>query len=117
MSLFGLNTKIGTDFVFTVKLPYMGRDKGKLGLKKSSDMYYQIQGELHILEKNVCLFAVWTSPLKNMYVERIERDENFFISKMKTRLLTFYNDWLLPELADPRLKRSMAVREPEQSNC
>lgn len=96
----------------------MERNKeGKLGLKKSDDMYYQIQGQLHILEKNVCLFAVWTSSLQRMYVERIERDETFFNSKMGTRLITFYNDWLLPELADPRLKRNMAVREPGQLNC
>lgn len=85
----------------------MERNKeGKLGLKKSDDMYYQIQGQLHILEKIVCLFA-----------ERIERDETFFNSKMETRLVTFYSDWLLPELADPRLKKSMAVREPGQLNC
>lgn len=95
----------------------MERNKeGKLGLKKSADLYYQIQGTLHIFEKKICLFAVWTSTLQNMYVERIERDEDFFDSKMKIHLVGFYNDWLLPELADPRLKRSMAVREPRQSN-
>lgn len=83
--------------------------QGKLELKKSDDLYYQIQGQLHILEKNVCLFSIWTSTQYNMYVERIERDEKSFISKMRTQLVSFYNDWLLPELIDPRLKRNMAV--------
>lgn len=92
----------------------MEKDKdGKFGLKKSDDLYYQIQGQLHILNVNVCLFAIWTSSLHNLYVQRINRDEDFFKTKMETRLLSFYYDWLLPELIDPRLKRNMAVREPE----
>ncbi len=80
-------------------------------MKKSHDMFYQIQGQLHILEKNVCLFAIWTSSQYKMYVEKIERDENFFITKMKSRLVSFYHDWLLPELVDSRLRRNMPVRE------
>lgn len=91
----------------------MERDKqGKWSLKKTHDMFYQIQGQLHILEKNVCLFAIWTSSQYKMYTERIVRDEFFFTSKMKNQLTTFYNEWLLPELIDPRLQRTMPVREP-----
>ena len=87
-------------------------NQGTWSLKKSHDIFYQIQGELHILEKNICLFAIWTSTQYKMYVERIERDENFFVSKMKNRLTTFYHDWLLPEIVNPRLTRNMPVREP-----
>lgn len=46
-----------------------------------------------------------------MYVERIERDDDFF-AKMENKLLTFYNDWLVPELLDPRLGRHMPIRVP-----
>lgn len=80
-------------------------------LKKTDDIYYHIQGLLHILQKDFCLFGIWTCTQHKMYVEKIERDVAFF-SKMKDRLTSFYHDWLLPELIDPRLKRNMEIRVP-----
>lgn len=84
-----------------------------LGQNRTDDIYYQIQGQLHICEKNVCIFSIWTSTQHKMYVEKITKDEGFFDAKKKDRLHTFYYDWLLPELVDPRLKRNMAIRVPE----
>ncbi|KAJ6647984.1 hypothetical protein Bhyg_03209 [Pseudolycoriella hygida] len=98
-----------------LKLPYIGKDNlGVLGLKRTDDIYYQIQGQLHILDKSVCLFAIWTSTRCNMFIEKINRDEQFYKTKMENQLISFYYDWLLPELIDPRLKRNMQVREPLQ---
>lgn len=90
----------------------MTKDKRVLGLNKNDDIYFDIQGQLHICKKRICLFAVWTSNRHRMYVEKIERDDNFFNTKMKEKLLSFYNDWLVPELVDPRLSRSMQIRIP-----
>lgn len=87
-----------------------------LGLKKSDSIYYDIQGQLHICEKQICIFAIWTSTQHKMYTERIERDDAFFDTKMKSQLLSFYNDWMLPELVDPRLCRNMEIKVPNSSN-
>ena len=83
-------------------------------LKRNHNIYYDIQGQLHICDKKTCLLVIWTSNRYNVFIERIEKDDNFFNEKMKGRLISFYNDWLLPELIDPRLKRGMAIREPNK---
>lgn len=33
---------------------------GELKLKTSHDYYYQVQGQLHITERQYCYFIVWT---------------------------------------------------------
>lgn len=84
-------------------------------LKKNHNIFYDVQGQLHICKKNVCLFAIWTSNRYRMHIERIERDSNFFDNKMITKLSTFYNDWLLPELVNSRLSRNMPIRQANDS--
>ncbi len=70
----------------------------------------QIQGQLHIANKNVCYFVVWTT--QDQFVEQIERDDKFWTEKMEMKLCYFYNYALLPEIIDPRTCRSMEIREP-----
>lgn len=43
------------------KLNFMNIIDGELKLKTSHDYYYQIQGQLHITERQNCYFVVWTS--------------------------------------------------------
>ncbi|XP_047525801.1 uncharacterized protein LOC125063416 [Pieris napi] len=74
------------------------------------DWYYQIQGQLHISEKKLCLFAVWTGQQFPLKVEVISRDEGFWCQKMKPKLINFYEKCLLPEYIDPRKSRSMPIR-------
>lgn len=95
----------------TEKLDCLEVNENQVELKKNHNIFYDVQGQLHICNKNVCLFAIWTSNRFQMHVQRIERDTNFFDNKMIKKLTTFYNDWLLPELVDPRLSRSMQVRQ------
>lgn len=88
------------------------KDQKIVGLKRKDNVYYEIQGMLKICNKTSCLFAIWGSSQRKMYVERIDRDNDFFETKMKPKLLSFYYDWLLPELIDPRLKYGMPLRIP-----
>lgn len=90
------------------------KDGQVIGLKKSHNIYFDIQGQLQICNKGICLFSIWTSSHQKMYVEKIKRDENFFNTKMKGQLQTFFNDWLLPELADSRSARTMPIRQPKE---
>ena len=55
--------------------------------------YYQVQGQLHITRQSYCLFAVWTE--SGLKVERIERDDDFWKSKMEEKLTKFYNNFFI----------------------
>lgn len=111
-----MSISLVTNSMFTAKLNFMElSDKTRFyQLKRNHNIYYDIQGQLHICEKETCLFVIWTSNRYKVFIERVEKDDNFFHEKMENRLISFYNDWLLPELIDPRLKRGMAIREPKK---
>jgi hypothetical protein len=44
---------------------------------KNHDYHYQIQGQLHISNKNDCYLTVWTCKEKSLKVETIRRDNDF----------------------------------------
>ncbi|KAI5631791.1 yqaJ-like viral recombinase domain-containing protein [Phthorimaea operculella] len=74
--------------------------------------YYQIQGQLHITQKDVCMLGIWFGETVPMKVYLIQRDDKFWKTKMETKLVKFYYDCMLPELVDPRHSRSMSIRDP-----
>lgn len=84
----------------------------KLRVNQNHDWYFQVQGQLHISNKSQCILAVWTGSDFPLKVERILRDDKFWEEKMLTKLSNFYMDCILPELIDPRVTRSMNVRDP-----
>ncbi|XP_063389242.1 uncharacterized protein LOC134675024 [Cydia fagiglandana] len=84
---------------------------GKYVMDINHDWYYQIQGQLHIADKRVCIFAIWTGPEFTMKVVRIPKDDDFWEQKMLPKLSRFYHDCVLLEIIDPRKSRSMAIRD------
>ena len=74
---------------------YMLKDKetGKYNLDKKSEYYFQIQGCLNILDKPFCDFAVSTG--KDLYVERIKKDEQFF-KEFSKKVKEFFFRFFLP---------------------
>lgn len=91
---------IGDDTIVEIKCPYAARQVSPTDamLNKISDIhrifdkiddtrmnqrhayYFQVQGQLHITQRNYCIFAVWTPfGLKYTFVER---DDRFWESKM-----------------------------------
>ncbi|XP_075530168.1 uncharacterized protein LOC142563505 [Dermacentor variabilis] len=93
------------------KLHYMTIDRsGNIALKPRSDYWYQIQGQLNITERQACFFVVRTE--KSLFVQEIARDDNFWSDHMLPLLSRFYRFCLVPELVDPRVPRSLPVREP-----
>lgn len=48
-----------------------------------------------------------------MKVNNVERDDDFWEANMKEKLERFYMTCLLPEIIDPRKRRSLPIREPE----
>ncbi|XP_041971818.1 uncharacterized protein LOC121727854 isoform X2 [Aricia agestis] len=79
-------------------------------INRRHDWYFQIQGQLHVTKKNLCLFAVWTGEQFPLKMEKITRDDEFWQNEMQTRLYKYYNECLLPEIVDPRKSRSMPLR-------
>lgn len=78
---------IGDDTVIEIKCPAAARDLtpldaaknkkincvevigGKLKLKKKHNYMYQIQGQMHLAQKEYCYFVIWT-PF-GMHVEKV----------------------------------------------
>lgn len=80
-------------------------------MKQSHIYYYQVQGQLHITQRDYCIFAIWT-PL-GLKVETIVRDDIFWNENMEKKLVQFYEQCLLPEIVDPRRERNMPIRDPD----
>lgn len=75
--------------------------------------YFQMQGQLHITKTTTCLFGIWFGDDNPMKVYYVERDDQFWETKMKSQLQIFYLSCLLPELIDSRQERGMNIRDPE----
>lgn len=97
------------------KLKYIKFEKNTeniIGLKRNHKYFYQIQGQLHVTNRKKCIFAIWASKNHQLYVEEIERDDEFWKTEMETQLIDFFKDWLLPEIVDPRYLRGLPIKEP-----
>ncbi|KAL4718598.1 hypothetical protein ACJJTC_018073 [Scirpophaga incertulas] len=104
ISAFGMNAE---DAVKDKKIKFWNSDGT---INRRHEWFYQIQGQLHIAKKNLCLFAVWTGIEFPMKIEKIIRDDDFWQNQMETRIVNYYNKCLLPEIVDPRKSRSMPLR-------
>lgn len=100
------------DAIVKKKITFWKLFEKKYRVNQNHDWYFQVQGQLHISNKRSCILAVWTGSNFPLKVEYILRDDKFWEEKMKMKLTHFYMDCILPELIDPRVTRSMKVREP-----
>ncbi|KAF0709769.1 YqaJ domain-containing protein, partial [Aphis craccivora] len=66
------------------KLPQCELFDKKLKLKKNSNYYYQIQGQMHICKKTKCYFVIYTSYWTS--IERVDYDDDFWQTKMAPKL-------------------------------
>ncbi|XP_076301597.1 uncharacterized protein LOC143219551 [Lasioglossum baleicum] len=85
------------------------RDDSRLNVKHM--YYFQVQGQLHVTQRQYCIFAVWT-PFGIKHTT-VERDDEFWKEKMLQPLQRFYEDCLIPEIVDSRKKRRKDYREPQ----
>lgn len=85
------------DGIKNKKINYLQfNEKLEINLKRNHNYYYQIQGQLHLTKKEFCYFMVWSN--MSFHIEKIERDDDFWNSNMKTQLETFFYSHLLPEI-------------------
>ncbi|KAJ8685040.1 hypothetical protein QAD02_020833 [Eretmocerus hayati] len=94
--------------------PHLRRIFDKSSLNKMNpvhEYYHQVQGQLHILKRDYCIFALVTG--NDIHLVNVERDDDFWNQNMAEPLRKFYFDCLLPEIIDSRYNRSMPLREPD----
>lgn len=96
-------------------LNFWKRDRKNKGLSVNdkSAWYLQIQGELHVSGRKYAYLVVWLGD-NHVKIQRIERDDEFWDSRMKPKLTFFFHESMLKELANPRRERKMKLREYDQ---
>ena len=110
-----------------VKCPYSSRDlspteacsnssffceldaDGHPCLKKSHAYYAQVQGQMAIGERPWCDFVVYTS--KALTVERIYFNETYWTDTLLPKLVTFYDNCVVPEIVSPVHHIGLPVRD------
>ena len=90
----------------------LSMQNNNIGLKKTHKYYYQVQGQLNILNYPWCDFIVRRINPYDIYIERIYKDENLWTHKMVPKLKSFYFTHILPELAVPRHGTVSGIRKP-----
>ncbi|XP_046970606.1 uncharacterized protein LOC124537760 [Vanessa cardui] len=89
-------------------------------LNKKSNWFYQVQGQLHVTGRRLCLLGIWAGENEPILTKRIERDDHFWKTQMEPKLINIYMKCLLPEIVDSRHARGMPIRplslEDEQAN-
>ncbi|CAD6241446.1 GSCOCG00009254001-RA-CDS, partial [Cotesia congregata] len=84
--------------------------KAANNINKNHPIYYIIQGQLHVTNRQFCYFAVFT-PNHLKISELVSKDDDFWENKIKNKLNKFYYSALIDEIVDSRLARSMPIRE------
>lgn len=63
-------------------------------INKTCEWYYEAQGCLHVTNRSYCLIVVYTN--MDFRIQRIDKDDNFWKTFIQPRLVTFFNNELLP---------------------
>lgn len=66
----------------------LDKNNGYYSVNKRHPYHYQIQGQLHITQKKLGFFMLWT-PLV-VKTEKVMRDDNFWETNMVSKLEKFY---------------------------
>ncbi|XP_050520342.1 uncharacterized protein LOC126893859 isoform X2 [Daktulosphaira vitifoliae] len=99
---FNVRNMIPEDAIKNKNIRHVFFDKnGNLLLKRHSQYFYQIQGELHITKRQYCYFIIWTQ--KGMVYATITRDDKFWNDNMESQLINFYENRMIPELINSQL--------------
>ena len=81
----------------------------KLRLKHNHNYFCQIQGQMAISGRSWCDFVVYT--LKGLSVERISFDSSFWEKELLPKLISFYDNCVVPEIVSPVHTLGLPVRD------
>ncbi|KAB0802471.1 hypothetical protein PPYR_04657 [Photinus pyralis] len=85
---------------------------GNISLKRNHNYYFQVQGQLNITNRKYCKFIVYSGDNNPLFIENIERDHEFRMSRMVPKLEKFYLDCVLPEIVRGNLQKHKLCIDP-----
>ena len=89
--------------VFAESADWLERDaSGRLQLKALSKYWYQVQGQMAIVGRELCDLVVFTDA--DVRVIQVQKAPNFYVKSMVPRLRAFYDRFIVPEITK-NLKR------------
>lgn len=86
------------------------QNDGTLTLKENSDYFLQIQGQLEVGDKPFSYFIVYyrlEDVVVEMFVQKIERDKDFWKQKMLPKLISFYHGCKMINLIERRNQNNL----------
>lgn len=100
-----------------VKMQFWTTKSGQRTINKKSAWYVELQGELHITKRKLAYLMIWLGPRQSQFqLVVVKRDDEFFENEMKGKLVFFYNEGMLKELAHSRKARKMELRAYDESS-
>lgn len=98
------------------KISFWKTVSGERTLNKKSAWYLEIQGELHVTKKKAALLMIWLGDqIDEHQIVRLKREDDFFEKEMKEKLVYFYTEVMLNELANSRRERGMELRQYDEA--
>ena len=84
-------------------------ETGEVILKRNHNYYLQVQGQMFATGLQWVDFVVWFGFRPDIFIERIEFDENVWMNNTLPSLDLFYKWCFLPELLTRRVKRGLVL--------
>lgn len=78
---------------------------GSVRLKRNHNYYYQIQGQLNVTGRQFCYFVVYINDNVELFVEKIEKDNDLWESYMLPKLVRFYRECVAREIITKRIAK------------
>ena len=83
---------------------HLGNFNGQTKLKRSSEYYYQIQGQMAVTNRSFGYFFVFNIANRSFYLEKIEFDAVFWTEKL-SNLKLFWNTYVFPRLLNTNIQK------------
>lgn len=86
-------------------------------INTKSAWYIEQQGDMQITNRKWTYLFIWLgeNPNQHQLIE-IKRDNAFFSNEIRDKLVLFYNEGMLKELANPRKDRGLDLRQWDEAN-
>lgn len=98
-------------------IPFWTKSNSSEGVTVNVDShwYMQIQGQLHVSDKKVAHLMVYLGP-SEFKIVKVDRDDEYWKTRMESELMYFFNEAMLKELVDSRHRRYMELRDYDEKN-
>lgn len=104
-----------TDSIEKKLIPFWTVVSGVICVNVKSQLYIEVQGQLHISNKLFAYVVVYLGE-SEYKIEKVTRNDDFWTKVMESELVFFYNEAMVKELVNPRDGRSMEVRQYDEAS-